>query len=72
MFPVTLFFTLNADIGKSYNYLFNDENPLNNNWLFGRGIGLDIVLYYKYAFQIEYSFNHLNEKGIFLHARSDF
>lgn len=72
MFPVTLFFTLNADIGKSYNYLFNDENPLNNSWLFGRGIGLDIVLYYKYAFQIEYSFNHLNEKGIFLHARSDF
>lgn len=72
LFPVTLWFTLNADFGKSYNYLFNEENTLNNVWLFGKGVGLDIVLYYKYAFQIEYSFNHLNEKGIFLHIRSDF
>lgn len=72
LFPVTLWITLNADVGKSYNYLFNEENTLNNQWLFGKGIGLDIVLYYKYAFQIEYSINHLNEKGIFLHIRSDF
>lgn len=72
LFPVTLWFTVNADFGRSYNYLFNEENALNNFWLFGKGIGIDVVLYYKYAFQIEYSFNHLNEKGIFLHIRSDF
>jgi hypothetical protein len=72
IFPVTLWLTFNADIGKSYNYLFNEDNPFNNRWLFGKGIGLDVVLYYKYAFQIEYSINHLNEKGVFLHIRSDF
>ena len=72
LFPVTLWLTFNGDIGKSYNRLFNEENNLNNQWLFGKGVGLDIVLYYKYAFQVEYSFNHLNEKGIFLHIRSDF
>jgi outer membrane protein assembly factor BamA len=72
LFPVTLWLTFNADVGKSHNYLFNEDNALNNRWLFGKGIGLDIVLYYKYAFQIEYSINHLNEKGVFLHIRSDF
>jgi len=72
IFPITLYFTINADLGKSYNKLFNQDNPLNNRWLFGKGIGLDLVLYYKYAFQVEYSINHLNEKGIFLHIRSEF
>lgn len=72
LFPVTIWFTINADVGKSYNYLYNEENPLNNRWLFGKGIGLDIVLYYKYAFQVEYSINHMNEKGIFLNVKSDF
>lgn len=71
IFPVTLWFTVNADAGIVNNYLFNEENPFNNRWLFGKGIGLDLILYQKYVFQIEYSFNHLNEKGIFLNIRSD-
>ncbi|NND33619.1 MAG: BamA/TamA family outer membrane protein [Saprospiraceae bacterium] len=72
IFPISIWFTINADLGKSYNNLFNTNNPLNNRWLFGKGIGLDLVLYQKYAFQIEYSINHLKESGIFLNVRSDF
>jgi outer membrane protein assembly factor BamA len=72
IFPVALWFTINADVGKSYNNLFGEGNPLNNRWLFGKGIGLDLVLYDKYAFQMEYSINHLKESGIFLNVRSDF
>ncbi len=71
IFPVVLWLTLNADVGIVDNYLFNQENPFNNRWLFGKGIGLDLILYQKYVFQIEYSFNHLNERGIFLNIRSD-
>ncbi len=72
MFPVELWFTLNGDLGKSYNYLFDAGNTLTNKWIFGRGIGIDMVLYRKYAFQIQYSFNDLQENGVFLHIRSDF
>ncbi len=70
--PISIWFTLNADVGRAHNYLFNEDNSLNNRWLFGRGIGLDFILYQKYVFQVEYSFNHLNEKGIFLNAKSEF
>lgn len=70
-FPLSIWVAINADFGKSYNYLYNVDNPLNNRWLFGKGIGLNIIAYYKFALQVEYSFNHLNEKGIFLHVRSD-
>lgn len=69
-FPVDLYFTINGDTGYVNNRLFNEENPLNNRWLFGGGIGIDIVLYTKYAFQIEFSKNHWNETGVFLNARS--
>ena len=69
--PIALWISLNADVGIVNNYLFNQENPFNNRWLFGKGIGLDLVLYQKYVFQIEYSINHLNEKGLFLNVRSD-
>ena len=71
IFPISVWITLNADIGRANNYLFNEENPFNNRWLFGKGFGLDIILYQKYVFQIEYSFNHLNEKGLFLNVKSD-
>lgn len=71
IFPVTIWLSANTDFGIVNNDLFNVDNPFNNRWLLGGGIGLDIILYRKYVFQVEYSMNHLNERGIFLHARSD-
>ena len=70
--PVQLWLTANVDMGYVKNDLFGATNSFANKWLVGKGIGLDLILYQKYVFQIEYSFNHLNEKGIFLHVRSDF
>ncbi len=69
--PIMLWFTVNADAGIVDNTLFNEDNPFNNRWLYGGGIGLDIILYQKYVFQVEYSMNHLREKGLFLHIRTD-
>ena len=69
--PVMVWLTLNADIGIAGNSGFNTDNPFNERMLVGTGIGLDIILYYKYVFQVEYSINHLKEKGLFLHIRSD-
>lgn len=71
IFPVSLWLSANTDFGIVNNDLFNEDNPFNNRWLLGGGIGLDIILYRKYVFQVEYSMNHLKERGIFLHVRSD-
>ncbi len=42
-------------------------NPMNNRPLWGGGLGLHLVFFYNKVLLIEYSFNHLWEKGIFLH-----
>ncbi len=68
--PIGMWLSLNFDFGYAANDRFRHLNPLNNRLLVGRGIGLDILLYYKFAFQLEYSINHLGEKGAFLNVRS--
>lgn len=42
-------------------------NPLNNRPLWGGGPALHLVFFYDKVLLIEYSFNHLGEKGLFLH-----
>ena len=45
----------------------SNGNRLPNNFLFGKGIGLDLVTYYEKVLRVEYSWNKNNEGGIFLH-----
>lgn len=65
-----------------YLKIFNDfgrvgSNPsvlksgLNDSWLHGYGIGLDLVTYYDWVFRLEYSINREQEKGLFLHFEMD-
>lgn len=42
-------------------------NPLSNRPLWGGGPALHLVFFYDKVLLIEYSFNHLGEKGLFLH-----
>ena len=48
------------------------ENTLSNQLLFGNGISLDYVTYYDKLIRIEFSINHLGEKGVFLHFSNPF
>ena len=61
-----------SDLG----YVVNNQNlhnsNLNNSVLWGKGIAMDYVTYYDKLLRIEYSFNHLGEKGVFLHFSSPF
>jgi len=41
-------------------------NPLNNQLLWGGGLGLDFVFYYDFVFRLQYSVNELGEGGFFL------
>ncbi len=71
-FPFTLWLSANADFGYVNNDLFNDDNPFNNGWLAGGGIGLDFIFYRKYVFQVDFSINHILESGVYLNVRTDF
>jgi len=63
--PLKIFFTVNNDVGY-VNAPFNQaKSTLSNEFLWGRGVGLDILLYYDKLLRFEYSFNHLGERGLF-------
>lgn len=66
--PFKAFLVMNA--GWAY---INDPfptklgNPLNNRPLWGGGPALHLVFFYDKVLLLEYSFNHLGEKGLFIH-----
>ncbi len=69
--PFTFFAKTYVDIGYSYipqQYI----TRLNNKFLYTGGFGLDIVSLYDLVFKIEYSFNQLGEKGLFLQGGGGF
>ena len=70
--PVKLYAKFNNDLGYVWDAYETPDNFLANDLLWGYGPALDIVLYYSYVFQIEYSYNHLGEKGIYLHFGASF
>ncbi|PID94459.1 MAG: hypothetical protein CSA94_02235, partial [Bacteroidetes bacterium] len=47
-----------------------NNNTLPNTFLFGKGIGLDVVTYYEFVFRFEYSFDKNNHGGFFFHLQS--
>ena len=70
--PLKIYLSLNNDFGYVNDVQFQELNFLGNQWLWGKGIGLDIVLINDKVIQIQYSLNHLNENGLFLHYRFNF
>ena len=68
--PVDFYLKAYADAG--YVYSNNVGNSfLNNKLLTGYGLGFDVVVSYYLKARIEYTFNGLNEKGLFLHLRNE-
>ena len=56
-------------------YSYNKEefvSRLNNKFLGSAGVGIDIVTLYDVQVRIEYSINHLGQKGLFLHNEKGF
>lgn len=70
--PIKAYLALNADAGYANNPFYSGENSLDNQLLVGGGPGLDLVFYYNMVFKINYSFNGLGEKGLFLHTELGF
>ncbi len=51
---------------------FSNAGFLNNRLLHTYGIGVDILSYYDFVAQFDFSANQLGEKGLFLHLRQEF
>jgi len=69
--PVSIFAKSFADVGYAYTKKKYDTY-LNNRLLYSGGFGIDILTLYDINLRIEYSFNQLGEKGLFLHNQSGF
>ncbi len=68
--PVRLYPKVYVDVGYGRNK-FPGNSTLNNRMLYAAGFGMDIVSAYDFKLRLEYSFNHLGEKGLFLHLSSE-
>ncbi len=69
--PFSIFAKTYTDMGYSYNKPAF-ETRLGNRFLYSGGLGLDILSLYDINLRLEYSFNQLGEKGLFLHAKGGF
>ena len=68
----SLYLGVFSDIGYVNDDQTYQENNLSNSILWGSGISLDYVTYYDKLLRIEFSINHLGEKGVFLHFSNPF
>lgn len=70
--PFRFYLKTYGDIGYVYNQNALPHNPLNNRLLYTGGLGIDMLSIYDLNLSLEYSFNQLGEKGLFLQARLGF
>ncbi|MBZ0099157.1 MAG: hypothetical protein K8F30_08740, partial [Taibaiella sp.] len=58
-----------ADLGYAKNR-FAGNSYMNNRLLYSWGVGADLVSVYDFKLRVEYTWNHLGEKGLFLHINN--
>ncbi|MBS1783516.1 MAG: hypothetical protein JSS78_10655 [Bacteroidetes bacterium] len=68
--PIRIYPKLFADAGYVQN-IIPGNSFLNNRLLFSGGIGVDIVTFYDIKIRLEYAWNHLGQKDLFLHLNSE-
>jgi hypothetical protein len=68
----SLYLGVFSDMGWVVDKHTYQDNTLSNSYLWGKGISLDYVTYYDKLLRIEFSVNHLGEKGVFLHFSNPF
>lgn len=70
--PILIYGRVYADAGYVWDELYAEGNPLDNSFLLGGGVGLDVVLIYDTTLRFEYSINKLGEHGLFFHVNTIF
>ncbi|HKK87704.1 MAG TPA: BamA/TamA family outer membrane protein [Saprospiraceae bacterium] len=66
--PVLWYFNAFADMARAYrDYQNHHENDLVGPLLSGAGVGIDVLVFRRFLFSLQYSWNHLGESGVFVH-----
>jgi len=70
-FPIRAYLSANFDHGyvKDRNNL-PENSQLTNTYLYGYGLGLDLVTFYDQVFRFEYSINNLGTGNFFINVRA--
>lgn len=69
--PYEFYLSINYDVGYVNNNVNFVENNFNNRFLYGYGVGID-VLAYNSLFSIDYSLNHIGDSGVFFYYKNEF
>jgi hypothetical protein len=69
--PFTIFAKTYGDVGYCYTQP-EVSSMLYNRFLYSGGAGIDFLIVYDFSLRVEYSFNQLGEKGLFLHFKGGF
>lgn len=64
--PFRFNLSLSSDLGYANSPFDNGTNTLNNQLLWGGGIGIDLVFYYDFVLRLQYSVNEIGDRGFFL------
>jgi outer membrane protein assembly factor BamA len=68
--PIRVYPKIFTDLGYVANK-YPGNSFLNDRGLIGYGVGVDVVSAYDFKLRLEYSFNHLGQKDVFLHLNSE-
>ena len=68
--PFTIYTTLSVDMGYAYNKYSSAGNTLQNTFLMGAALGIDILTYYDIVFNVSYAYNILNKGGLIFGVRT--
>ncbi len=65
--PFYAYLNLFLDAAYVQDKFYFQTNFLSNRWIYGYGLGLDLISYYDLVIRIEGAVNHLGKAGIYLH-----
>ena len=69
---IAVYLDLYSDLGYVWDSRYAANNFLDNRWINGNGLGIDLVTSYDQVLRGEYSINALGEHGFFLHFTQPF
>jgi outer membrane protein assembly factor BamA len=70
--PFIFYGRVYVDAGYVWDQLYFEDNPLDNSFLLGGGVAIDMLLIYDTTLRFEYSINKLGEHGLFFHVNTLF
>lgn len=68
--PLKIYLAVNNDTGYANDPYYAAGNPLTNRWLYGYGVGIDIVAYYDKVAKLEWSWKGPGGGGFYLNINT--